>query len=63
LLQNIVKSDPEPNNIKIAIDAWDKVAAYTEPKLKAVEIKGDEDNPLIVSQIERTLVKVSNTDC
>jgi hypothetical protein len=46
LLQNIVKSDPEPNNIKIAIDAWDKVAAYTEPKLKAVEVSGDIDNPL-----------------
>ena len=25
-------------DIKASIDAWDKIAAYTEPKLKATEI-------------------------
>ena len=28
----------ETSDIKASIDAWDKVAAYTEPKLKASEI-------------------------
>ena len=26
------------NDLKASIDAWDKVAQYTEPKLKAMEI-------------------------
>ena len=28
----------ETNDIKASIDAWDKIAAYTEPKLKATEV-------------------------
>lgn len=30
--------DGETNDIKASIDAWDKIAAYTEPKLKATEV-------------------------
>jgi hypothetical protein len=26
------------NDLKASIDAWDKIAAYTEPKLKASEV-------------------------
>ena len=29
------------SSLKASIDAWDKVAHYTEPKLKAVDIKID----------------------
>jgi hypothetical protein len=28
----------DTNDLKASIDAWDKIAAYTEPKLKASEI-------------------------
>lgn len=28
----------ETSDIKASIDAWDKIAAYTEPKLKATEV-------------------------
>ncbi len=28
----------ETADIKASIDAWDKIAAYTEPKLKATEV-------------------------
>ena len=30
--------DGDTADIKASIDAWDKIAAYTEPKLKATEI-------------------------
>jgi hypothetical protein len=30
--------DGETNDIRASIDAWDKIAAYTEPKLKATEV-------------------------
>ena len=46
LLQDIVKREPEPTTIKLAIDAWDKVANYTEPKLKAVEVTGTDGGPI-----------------
>ena len=35
-----------PNAIKLAIDAWDKIAQYTEPKLKATEVTGKDGNPI-----------------
>lgn len=33
---------------------WDGIAQYVEPKLKAVEITGDPDNPLVISPAELT---------
>ena len=48
--------DTKPDDIaamKAAVDAWDKIAQYTEPKLKAVEVSGDADNPLTtVTKVE-----------
>lgn len=40
------ESDPQTlfAGLKFAVDAWDKVANYTEPKLKAVEVSGDVDH-------------------
>ena len=31
-------------SMKMSIDAWDKIAQYTEPKLKAVEVSGEVDH-------------------
>lgn len=42
-------------DLKASIDAWDKIAAYTEPKLKASEIKLD-------AQIQATEVDLSGID-
>ena len=33
--------------LKFAVDAWDKIAQYTEPKLKAVEVSGSIDIPIV----------------
>lgn len=38
--------------LKFAVDAWDKIAAYTEPKLKAVEHTGNVDSTLTVVRKE-----------
>jgi hypothetical protein len=46
-LQTLADTTQDDANIyKAALDGWDKVASYTEPKLKAIEISGDPDNPL-----------------
>ena len=37
-----IKAIPEANKL------WEGIAQYVEPKLKAVEISGDQDNPLTV---------------
>ena len=37
-LHEKAESTEEPLDLKASIDAWDKIAAYTEPKLKASEI-------------------------
>jgi len=40
LHQRAINSD-DNNDIKASIDAWEKIAQYTEPKLKAVEVTGE----------------------
>lgn len=40
-LQKAADQDPEPNNFKAALDGWEKIAQYVEPKLKAVEHSGN----------------------
>lgn len=47
-LQAAADQDPEPANFKAALEGWDKIAQYVEPKLKAVEVNGD----LAVSAID-----------
>ena len=37
--------------LKFAVDAWDKVAQYTEPKLKSVEVTGKDGEDLIPNNI------------
>lgn len=36
-----IVSDDEFNQRKECVNAWDKVAQYTTPKLKAVEVSGE----------------------
>ena len=38
--------------LKFAVDAWDKIAQYTEPKLKAVEHSGSVDSTLTINRKE-----------
>jgi hypothetical protein len=37
-LHNHAAQSEDTNDLKASIDAWDKIAQYTEPKLKATEI-------------------------
>ena len=37
-LHEQAKATLDAGDLKASIDAWDKIAAYTEPKLKASEI-------------------------
>ena len=37
-LHNQAAQSADTNDLKASIDAWDKIAQYTEPKLKATEI-------------------------
>lgn len=40
-----------------ANEAWNKVAAYVTPKMKSIEVVGDEDRPVgVVTKIERVIV-------
>lgn len=49
-LQKIADDDdPDVLKYKAAIDSWDKIAQYTEPKLKAIEISGEiHTRPILV---------------
>ena len=41
-LQDLADVTPDDGNIrKSALDGWDKVAQYVEPKLKAIEVNAD----------------------
>jgi len=37
--------------MKASIDAWDKIAQYTEPKLKAIEVSGGTDDNLTIKLV------------
>ena len=38
LLHEQARNTSDATDLKASIDAWDKIAAYTEPKLKASEV-------------------------
>jgi len=49
-LQEIASSTAEVNDLKASTEAWDRIAVYVEPKLKAVEVSGTgDDGELVVS--------------
>lgn len=46
-----------------ALQAWDKIAPYTEPKLKALEVFGTgEDGAIKLEAVERTIVDPKDTN-
>ena len=47
-LHRIAAESSSVSDLKLSIDAWDKIAQYTEPKVKAIDIglaSGSADNP------------------
>lgn len=40
-LHKVAQTTEEVGDMKACIDAWDKIAQYTEPKLKATEVTGE----------------------
>ena len=51
--------DDEFNQRKECVSAWEKVAQYVSPKLKAIEVTGEDGGPVITT-VERVIVKTKN---
>jgi len=60
-LDEIAKDTNDVAAIKAAVDAWDKIGSYTEPKLKAVEIQ-QENNELVVTINRKDFTSNTSTD-
>ena len=58
-LDEMAKESNDVTAIRASVDAWDRIAQYTEPKLKAVEVKAD--NELVVS-VQRKVFSGADTD-
>lgn len=51
-IHNQTTKESEIKDLKDSIDAWDKIAQYTTPKLKALEVSGTGDNgELIINTV------------
>jgi hypothetical protein len=50
-LQSIADDEQDVQAYKAALDGWDKIANYTEPKLKSVEVTGKDGEDLIPNNI------------
>ena len=60
-LQEAADSEPDKTDIRVAaVNAWDRVAQYVEPKLKAVEVSGDLSGKIIVKRINLSGNSVDN---
>ena len=51
-LHNMATDEPDVNNLKAALDGWDKIAQYTEPKLKAMEVTGEDGGAIKITKVE-----------
>jgi hypothetical protein len=58
-LEEIAKQSNDVTALRASVDAWDRIAQYTEPKLKAVEVKAD--NELVVS-VQRKVFSGTDAD-
>ncbi len=58
-LEEIAKQSNDITALRASVDAWDRIAQYTEPKLKAVEVKAD--NELVVS-VQRKVFSGTDAD-
>ena len=52
-LQDIATRTEEVNDLKASTEAWDRIAVYVEPKLKAVEVTGAGDDGELVVTFQR----------
>ena len=59
-LHEVATLSGEGADIKAAIDGWDKIAAYTEPKLKAMELTGKDGGDIGLSHSVFEFVPVGN---
>ncbi len=59
-LNEVANLSGEGADIKAAIDGWDKIAAYTEPKLKAMELTGANGGDIALSHSVFEFVPVGN---
>ena len=59
-LDEMAKESNDVTAIRASVDAWDRIAQYTEPKLKAVEVKAD--NELVVSVQRKVFSGDTDTD-
>jgi hypothetical protein len=49
-LHGIAEQTADVNDLKASTEAWDRIAVYVEPKLKAVEVTGSgDDGELVVT--------------
>ena len=58
-LDSMCQDNPDTATIKASVTAWDLLAQYTEPKLKAVEISNESE--LVVS-VQRKVFSGADTD-
>ena len=64
-LFDLIPEKPTLEDVDIIIDAntqLDKLAQYIEPKLKAIELTGEDGGPVQVSAVEGTIVDPANPD-
>ena len=60
-LQLAADNEPDKTEVRVAaVNAWDKVAQYVEPKLKAIEVSGELSGKVIVKRINLSGNAVDN---
>ena len=52
-------TEEEFNQRKECVTAWEKIGQYCSPKLKAVEVTGEDGGP-VITRIERIIVKAND---
>jgi hypothetical protein len=57
--QNDVDDDTKFSRHKECVTAWEKIGQYTNPKLKAIEVTGEDGGP-VVTTVERVIVNAQN---
>ena len=58
-LQEAADQDPNTQSFKAALEGWEKIAQYVEPKLKAIEHTG-KDGETLETNTTITFVPVSS---
>ena len=61
-LHEQARASMDPGDLRTSIDAWDKIAAYTEPKLKATEIELTADVTVDHPEAIRLIAEMPDND-